>query len=248
MDYFPQVSTFAKESKRVSTEEELISLLDSVLPKLGFSHYALVSQVDLTNRPTGAVNILKLPEDWVNHSRSMKYYADDPVIIAAQHELAPFEWEELDQKLDLSPKHRRLMQEAREFGLQGGFTVPVHAPGVVSGLCSFVSGSKGIDPDCLPAANFIGVYAFDAARRIAAKNQVLNRTHTRLTDRQRECLIMAAKGKSDSVIGCILGLGRDTVHMHVERAKRSYGVSSRNEAIVRALFESQIAYADVLSK
>jgi LuxR family quorum-sensing system transcriptional regulator CciR len=36
------------------------------------------------------------------------------------------------------------------------------------------------------------------------------------------------------------------VHQHLEAAKRRYDVASRTQLVVRALFDSQITFADVL--
>ncbi len=55
-----------------------------------------------------------------------------------------------------------------------------------------------------------------------------------------------AQGKSDWDVARILGLSPDTVHDHVEAAKRKYGVATRTQLVVRALFDSKIAFTDVV--
>lgn len=62
-------------------------------------------------------------------------------------------------------------------------------------------------------------------------------TNRTLTPRERECLVLVARGKSDWAIGRILGISERTVHNLVERAKRRLGVSGRTQAVVRALSE-----------
>ena len=59
--------------------------------------------------------------------------------------------------------------------------------------------------------------------------------------------MLAAQGKSDWHIGQLLGLSSDTAHQHIETAKRRYGVASRTQLVVRALFDQQITFADTLS-
>jgi LuxR family quorum-sensing system transcriptional regulator CciR len=67
-----------------------------------------------------------------------------------------------------------------------------------------------------------------------------------LTDRQRECIILSARGKSDSVIAQLLGLRPKTVNAYMESAKKRYGVATRNQLIVRALYASEITFLDIV--
>jgi DNA-binding CsgD family transcriptional regulator len=67
-----------------------------------------------------------------------------------------------------------------------------------------------------------------------------------MTRRERQCLELAAQGKSDWVAGRILGISERTVHNHIEHAKRRLGVATRVQAIVHALVSRQIAFGDVI--
>jgi LuxR family quorum-sensing system transcriptional regulator CciR len=69
-----------------------------------------------------------------------------------------------------------------------------------------------------------------------------------LTDRQRDCVIWAARGKSDWEISRILGLSEDTVTEYLKRARQRYGVSKRTMLAVHALFDGAISFADVLKR
>jgi LuxR family transcriptional regulator, quorum-sensing system regulator CciR len=59
-------------------------------------------------------------------------------------------------------------------------------------------------------------------------------------------VVLAARGKSNWVAGKLLGLSPDTVHKYLESAKRRYGVSSRTELVVRALYDGQLSFSDVI--
>jgi LuxR family quorum-sensing system transcriptional regulator CciR len=48
------------------------------------------------------------------------------------------------------------------------------------------------------------------------------------------------------VTGKLLGLTEGTVHKYLEAAKRRYGVSSRTELVVRALYDGHLSFADVM--
>ena len=44
-----------------------------------------------------------------------------------------------------------------------------------------------------------------------------------------------------------LGISDQTVHQHMEAAKRKYEVATRMQLVVRALFDSQLAFADLVN-
>ncbi len=92
----------------------------------------------------------------------------------------------------------------------------------------------------------IGTFGFEAARRLAGDKKGALRPSAALSDRHRECIILSARGKSDSVIGQLLGLSPKTVNAYVEEAKRRYGVATRAQLIVRALYGSEITFRDVV--
>jgi hypothetical protein len=44
----------------------------------------------------------------------------------------------------------------------------------------------------------------------------------------------------------LLGLSEGTVHKYLEAAKSRYGVSTRTELVVRALYDGQLSFTDVI--
>jgi LuxR family quorum-sensing system transcriptional regulator CciR len=127
-------------------------------------------------------------------------------------------------------------------------------PGEVSGLCSFVvTGGRDLPAESLPAAQYLASFAFAAARRLFTEKAMsadgdgkLAPGVTRLTQRQLDCVVLAARGKSNWVAGKLLGLSPHTVHKYLESAKARYGVSSRTELVVRALYDGQLSFKDVI--
>ena len=121
-----------------------------------------------------------------------------------------------------------------------------HVPGESHGSCSFAT-RRGdpIQADALPCAQLIGAFAFEAARRLW-KMRSLERPAPGLTDRQRDCLLWAARGKSDWEISRILGISRETVIQHLKQARERYGVGKRTLLAVHALFDGTISFLDIV--
>jgi LuxR family quorum-sensing system transcriptional regulator CciR len=160
-----------------------------------------------------------------------------------------FLWSDVEKMIKLTDRQRDILESARKFGLAEGFTVPVHVPGEYQGTCNFGARSlEKLAPDALPKAQLIGAFAFEAARRIMRarrRDQGLAQI-PELTMRQLDCVTLVAMGKTDWEIGRILGISESTAHEHIEAARKRYGVSKRTQLVIRALFDGQITFSDIL--
>ena len=95
-------------------------------------------------------------------------------------------------------------------------------------------------------ARMIGGPAFEAARLLANPDHA--RVGPRLTDRQRECLILAAKGNPIWRIGRILDLSPDTVREHLRNARLRYDAKGGTVLALRALYDGDISFEDVAKR
>ena len=94
-------------------------------------------------------------------------------------------------------------------------------------------------------AGMIGPFAFEAARQIAGPVPEANRP--RLTDRQRDCILWIARGKSDWVTSRLLNLSQDTVAEHVKNARGRYDAPTRMALLIRALWDGTITFGEIAS-
>jgi LuxR family transcriptional activator of bioluminescence operon len=59
--------------------------------------------------------------------------------------------------------------------------------------------------------------------------------HIHLTDREKECLLWAAEGKTSWEASQILGISERTVIFHLQNASDKLGVNNRQQAVARAI-------------
>lgn len=240
---FERVQGFVADVKGARRLEDVGALLSEATRAFAFDHFAMTQRYGLSI-DNAQVQISDYPRAWIDLLRAEGLWADDPVLAACQRTVAPFAWDDLPHILELTPRQEAYMALAAKEGLARGWTVPIHIPGEASGLCSFVlSDRREIPKSSLPAAQYLACFSFEAARRLAAADKP---PLPRLTRRQLECVVLAARGKSDWVAGQILGLAPDTVHKYLEQAKARFGVSSRTELVVRALYDGQLSFGDLL--
>ena len=126
-------------------------------------------------------------------------------------------------------------------------TIPASVPGETLGSCSFaVSAGDAFPAEFHFICQLVGGFAFEAARRLSGARGVGAATSPILTDRQRDCVLWAARGKTDWEISVILGVGHETVIQHLKHARERYGVQKRALLAVRALFDGLICFSDIL--
>ncbi len=243
---FARVGAFVGALKAADTLETIETVLGEATHAFEFDHFALIQRLSQKNS-VGPIQLTDYPDEWIAHLLRERRYTDDPVLIASERTVAAFTWRELPALLPLTRRQAGYMNAARAKGLGEGYTVPIHVPGEAAGLCSFVTGhNRPLPVHSLPAMQYLACFAFEGARRLAPKPGP-DSGPPRLTPRQLDCVVLAAKGKSNWVVGELLGISQQTVHKYLENAKRRYGVSSRTELVVRALFDGQLTFNDVIN-
>ena len=254
MSMVADVQQFVREANRITEVKELRGLLEGIVQTLGFDYFALVHHVNIYQTNGDVVYLFDFPQAWADQIDRRGYFSDDPVLVACEKSAAPFAWSEVSRIVNLTSRQQEILQSAKAAGLGGGFTVPIHVPGEHTGACSFSTRlGRDFPEHALPAAHYVGCFAFEAARRLVqrraltAKNTVQMSNKPRLTRRQLDCVVLAGRGKSDKDVAQILGISDQTVHQHMEEAKRKYEVATRMQLVVRALFDSQLAFADLVN-
>jgi LuxR family quorum-sensing system transcriptional regulator CciR len=235
------VEEFSRLARVVEDRDQLRQALGRTVRALGFDHFALQGE--------GARLLLAdLPANWIFRPDPER----DVVFAAAAHSLSPFLWSDIPRLVALAPVDARAVESAPP-----GFAVPLHGSPFSTGLapsrlaqarsfagcCSFLMRKGAALPaESFAAAHYVAALAFEAAARVDR----VQPTRPRLTPRQRDCMVLAAQGKSDWEIGKLLGISESTVHKHIEDAKRRFGVSTRIQLVVRGLAEARLSFSDIL--
>jgi LuxR family quorum-sensing system transcriptional regulator CciR len=243
---FSRVDAFVRDVGGLETEDALAGALAEITHELGFRYFALTHHVDV-RESSAAVRIHNYPEGWAEWFDEESLGATDPVHRASNISSLGFPWSKLQDMIALTANDRRILARARSQGIGQGFTIPAHVPGEAHGSCSFACETgERLQDDRLPLLQLVGAFAFDTARRMRRRRFASG--PVRLTDRQRECVMWAACGKSDWEIGQILGISEETVIEHLKHARERYGVGRRTLLAVHALFDGTIGFMDVLRR
>ncbi|MFC2950805.1 autoinducer binding domain-containing protein [Marinicaulis aureus] len=251
------VQAFVDKSRTLGSPSELRGLLADITTEMGFDYFALIHHVDLsgysealTHMEEGELVALgTYPESWIERYIADNIVANDPVLLASQRTNVGFCWSEIPTLIPVTEAHREIRERTVKAGIDDGYTVPAHVPGEANGSCNFaMAAGRALPHDNLKMAQLIGGFAFQAARAMVfnAFPEAKRPIKGPLTQRQLECVLFAARGKSNWEIGKILGISEGTVKRHIEDARAHYEVGSRMQVVMRALFEGQIGLVDAL--
>ena len=246
---FDRVDAFVRDVSEVQMEADLAQLLAEISREMGFSFFALTHHVDIRRAPRPAIRLANYPSDWVDFFDDQQLGTSDPVHRASHLTSVGFPWSRISSLIELTPRDHQVLELAARRGIGDGFTIPAHVPGESNGSCSFATeAGKPLSDDHLPLAQLVGAFAFEAARRVWRMRDGGLCPPARLTDRQRDCVVWAARGKTDWEIARILGIGHETVIQYLKRARERYGVTKRTMLAVHALFDGTISFTDVLKR
>jgi DNA-binding CsgD family transcriptional regulator len=139
------------------------------------------------------------------------------------------------------PAHRdaRWLQLTAEVVRQGeGLVVPVYRAGLPIAGANF----GGLSPDTSALTRaLLQVVIHAAVERTLALRDGQSPAVATLSAREAQCLRQVAVGHADAEIGALLGISPRTVRFHVDSAKAKLGVSTRIQAVAKALRERIIA-------
>lgn len=234
---------FMQACRAAKSAADIAARLFEEMERCGIAYVACASHVDPLRPPRGAVAMVNYPIAWLNRFSEQRYAARDPMFFGARASPYSFWWNEYVETQKLAPDQKRILEEASECGIKNGLTIPIYSPGALPASCSLVPGSDGIDPLILPDLEYMARYAHEEARRRSGGAVY---EPVRLTPREHEVMSLVGRGKSDPIIGEILGVSARTAHEHVENAKRRYGVTHRVQAVVLALFDGNISPSDLI--
>jgi DNA-binding CsgD family transcriptional regulator len=243
---FEVAEAFIEQHGRRGPLPELKAVFERSLQELGIRYFACCAHADPLNTRHADLVFQNYPAPWVRHYSESGYYRIDPVFRYAEERVVPFFWSDAEFRAALTPVQRQFLLDAHAHGISNGYTVPMHPPGMQMASCSVVPDLPVVERGTYQAVFSMACFMFDAMSRVAARAECSGARSMQLSERERQCLQLAAQGKDDWSIGSLLRISERTAHNHIERAKRRLGVCTRVQVIVHALSEGQISFGDVI--
>ncbi|NYI24241.1 LuxR family transcriptional regulator [Sphingobium indicum] len=215
-------------------------MMEVIAREMGFRHFALAHHDNRVESEAGRVRLMDYPAAVTDRLVEQGLFRRDPVVRACLHAVTAFLWSDLPDMLTLDRGDRESLAFGAREGLNEGITVPFVHLGDAIGSCTFAGTNR---PDrsgiYLGAAQMIGVFAFQAARRLVGAATPIPRS-PRLHPRPRDCVVLAGRGLSNKEIARALALTPRTVDGYLTAARRLFGVHDRTELVITAVLAGEV--------
>ena len=229
---------------QVRTPDEMAGTMAEIAQQLGFQYFALTHHVAGAGQ-TG-IYIHNYPDHWAEFYAANALSLSDPVHRACHRASWGFRWAMMSSLIPMTRRDKEHLKRGYDAGIGDGYTVPVSVAGEAPGSCSFANATDlPIREDTLAAAQLVGAYAFHRARQLQSLRP-LAAEKMAITDRQRDCVRWAARGKSDWEISRILGISKETATSHIKGACARYQVHKRIALIGPMLDDGTLTISDLV--
>ena len=231
----------AREISRATTKSTLQRSCKAATQQLGYDYYLFGGYYPAIERIVMSSNF---PDDWRERYDINGYIAIDPTVKHCWTESRSIIW----QKISFSDGktgelERMVMEEAFEYGLRSGISVPVHGSGAEGSMLSLASSEKNASYEHHHESGLqIVVHAMHEATKM-----IITRDGTEtvpimdnLSPREIECLSWTARGKTSWDISRILEVSENTVAFHMRNAIKKLEVTNRSQAVAKAIAHSKI--------
>jgi DNA-binding CsgD family transcriptional regulator len=220
---------------RLSESVDVVALRDSMAEAAAALDLSCFAYLSMPYRPGAEARLISTyPSSWTTHYLQSRYERLDPVIIQALGNPEPFEWGLGIGPTELSRRQRQLFDEAANFGIHCGFTIPIHdRRGPIAAITFAADEPAPSFRRCVEehrrVLQLMAMYFHAHARSKFVRDRVVDGVP--MSPREFECLEWAARGKSAWEIGHILGISRRTAAFHLDNAKAKLGVRSICQAV-----------------
>lgn len=163
-------------------------------------------------------------KEWVQHYKEEKYFLCDPVFGTLKKVAIPFEWSS-DNFDKLLPTQKKLMEEARDFGIFSGVTIPLIPHPTFHGFATVLN-QPYLHPEVLYTLSLVANVCADKMSSMRG-SQIL----ATLTERETEILKQKAEGLTIKVISHNLGISESTSAFHLGNVRKKLDAHSTEHAV-----------------
>lgn len=239
---FDLIQEFAEKATAADTVERLAEDFIVAIRPLGFESFALGAAVNFDWSLESELVVNRFPGAWNDRYSQERYIEEDRILEVVLGRQIPFTWDSCAVQDGIKKRQNLIFKEAEEAGMCFGLTVPIHSTSHPPAAVSIAGPSADIGAGQIHAAHLMAIYLHSAMVRLVRERHSIDAEKVELlSPRERECLRWVAIGKTNWEIGQIVDISENTVHYHLERAKRKLKVSTRTQAVVKAFFGNHIS-------
>jgi DNA-binding CsgD family transcriptional regulator len=228
---------------------DLVPVIQSITRSFGFDTFMYGMSTSVRPDHESRMFVFTTaPMEWVVRYDQMAYIEVDPRILLLWDSTLPLVW---DQKTvrGAGPRTEAFLDDALGHGIASGVCMPLGDEVGTRVIVALNSVIPEIDaPRRIAITRNLGDIVLFAhyfhelfMKSILRRGAQLHGTGRPLSGRERECLILAARGMTTDDIGFKLGIGARTVQFHFDSIRSKLAAGNRQEAIARAIRDGIIS-------
>jgi DNA-binding CsgD family transcriptional regulator len=230
------IQRLCSQCRSARTLEELHAITGQFCTLVGFDIF--VFRIFLVGSIAHRRGLLlyNYPRSWYHAYHENRYFAVDPMLQYCRTNITPIAIRKLDPPDGGSGDLRRFISDARDVGMFGGITFPIHGALGEWGFFGLFRRTEAADPtqSVTAAGHLFTSFLHEASRRLVFDQDVVF-TAQDFSRREKECLLWAAEGKTAWETSRILGITETTVVFHLQKAMKKLNASNRTQAATRVL-------------
>jgi DNA-binding CsgD family transcriptional regulator len=241
---------FVTSLQRLNFSEDIAVFLTEFCQHLGFSHYWYIYADTVDHLRSGnMVSLTNYPDDFAIPYIKYRKYLSGPVFLTNfEASCRPRFWDEIFAGKALSNASLDSIAWAKARGIHNGVLCNLPRSIAEFALLHFAIPKDAMlstyDKESL-------VLTLESVQSIIHKkckdilySHRVQENKRRLTRRQTECLIWAARGKTSEETALITGLSTHTIQDHLDKAVRNLNAANKVEAVAKAILQGEINQID----
>jgi len=215
-------------------QQQIFGALEKVNRQLGIDYFAMAFLPLAHERLDSHFVWQHWPDGWLGRYLKYNYFHADPVVSFVRATARASVWSQSVRAGHLSGRSKRIMDEARDFGMHDGLTIPLHSRYGLGGLFSVAGRRAPVAPTEVSLLQFVAETAHRRIMDLNAPPQPGLPVDLQITRSESECLTLCAAGKTDREIGTITYRSQRTVQQHIRNLQQKLGVTNRAQLIAEA--------------
>ena len=216
-------------------EKDLADTLRAIAAEIGVCHISYLRFAPDKSMDTSLLTaVATYSRTWQQRYFIKQYMATDPILAHGRNAVLPFDWATL--QID-DPPARAFMADAQNHNIgRHGLSIPVRNRRGICSVVSFTSDHSTVEWEAYKRQNMTKLQMLSALIDSAANiNFKLPSFDAKLSRREEQCLIWAARGKTYQEIGDLLSLTFGSVKTHLDTARHKLHCINLTHAVAVAI-------------